>query len=130
MKCGNLYKRTQTDIDQPEIEITHSFIYSQSVNLTNIDTSFLCTCPLIDDKMMWPVSEQLRKDIKNWPQFVFYNNKSSEKSNLLVNTKMTFLNECNIIVNSVSRLVIGYRRQTTVLYWLKIWQVELRHCPA
>ena len=29
MKCGNLYKRTQTDINQPEIEIAHSFIYSQ-----------------------------------------------------------------------------------------------------
>ena len=29
LKCGNLYKRTQTDINQPEIEIAHSFIYSQ-----------------------------------------------------------------------------------------------------
>ena len=26
LKCGNLYKRTQTDINQPEIEIAHSFI--------------------------------------------------------------------------------------------------------
>ena len=40
---------------------------------------------------------------------------------------MTFLNERNIIVNNFSRLVIGYRRQTTAFHWLKIWQVELRH---
>ena len=43
---------------------------------------------------------------------------------------MTFLNEHNIIVNNFSRLVIGYQRQTTAFHWLKIWQVELRHCPA
>ena len=36
LKCGNLYKRTQTDINQPEIEIAHSFIHIvNSVNLSN-----------------------------------------------------------------------------------------------
>ena len=76
---------------------------------------------------------QSRKDTKKTGLNLFFTTKArSEKSNLLVNTTkfMTFLNKHNIIVNNFSRLVIGYRRQTTTFHWLKIWQVELRHCLA
>ena len=44
LKCGNLYKRTQTDINQPEIEIAHSFTYSQLgqfIKLTPVSVSVL-----------------------------------------------------------------------------------------
>ena len=43
---------------------------------------------------------------------------------------MTFLNKGNVIVNNFCRLVIGYQIQVTEFNWLKIWQVESRHCPA
>ena len=42
---------------------------------------------------------------------------------------MTFLNKRNVIVNNFSRLVIGYRRQTTGVSLAKIWQVESGAAP-